>query len=76
MQFNGYKDIHSPEYVKEVNARLENAVKHATNRPGKVDKTQATVNIKNALNEMKTTLEKGKALWQHHHKTKYIVKKK
>jgi hypothetical protein len=73
---NGYKGIHSLEYVKEVNTRLENAVKDATNRAGQVDKAQATENIKNALKEMKTTLEKGKAFWPPHHKTNHIVKKK
>jgi hypothetical protein len=72
---NGFKGIHSLEYVKEVNKRLEDAVKVATNRAGKVNKEIATENIKSALKDMKKSLENGEAFWPPH-KTNHIVKKK
>ena len=69
---NGYKGIHSLEYVKEVDRRLRKAVSDATNKQGKVNKDLATQNIVKALGEMKKTLEEGGAFWPPHNK---ILKK-
>jgi len=65
---NGYKGIHSLEYVKEVDRRLTEAVKAAT-RNGKVNKELATQKIIEALGEMKKVLGEGKAFWPPHNKT-------
>jgi hypothetical protein len=64
---NGYKGIHSLEYVKEVDRRLNMAVKDAT-RQGVVNKELATQKIIEALAEMKKSLEKGDAFWPPHNK--------
>ena len=64
---NGYKGIHSLEYVKEVDRRLNAAVKLAT-RNGQVNKELATQNIIKALGDMKKLLEQGKPFWPPHAK--------
>ena len=66
---NGYKGIHSLEYVKEVDRRLNDAVKKATNGKGVVNNEIAKQKIIEALTAMKNSLEKGKPFWPPHNKT-------